>query len=360
MTVISIIMPVYNTERYLQKCLESVINQTFKDIELLCVNDGSTDRSKSILEEYAAKDSRIKILEQKHSGPATTRNLGLKNASGEYLMFLDSDDYYEPDMCKEMLECLISQNVDVVICDCNMIECQNHARSEGDMLYHRMNLPGKSIVGCNNINGVNRILWNKIFKKKICDDYSISFPDGYEHDDASFVFQYLVAADNIFGLEKKLYNYVLRESSIMYNVKQKINFNSKNDAWHSIKHTLDFLRKHNKFKEYLTPFHKLFIEETLWTWSYLDKSEKLTAASIIMNIFTDSDLELLKQCTSHPDFYQTIRNKNKEQLIDIISSNTTFAEKIFSIKHSLTNHTIVRLIGFKLSINNQKVKKWLT
>jgi glycosyltransferase involved in cell wall biosynthesis len=95
---ISIIIPVYNAEKYLNKCLESVINQTLKDIEIICINDGSTDNSLDILQKYAKQDNRFIIINQDSSGAGVARNAGLDKAQGEYLAFLDSDDFFELDM----------------------------------------------------------------------------------------------------------------------------------------------------------------------------------------------------------------------------------------------------------------------
>ena len=99
---VSVIIPVYNSEAYLKECLDSVVHQTLQDIEIICVDDGSTDASMDILQKYAQKDERFRILEQQHLGGGAARNLGLKEAEGEYLSFLDSDDYFELDMLQKI------------------------------------------------------------------------------------------------------------------------------------------------------------------------------------------------------------------------------------------------------------------
>ena len=112
---ISIIVPVYNTEKYLNKCLDSLVNQTYKNIEIICVNDESPDNSLSILEEYAKKDSRVRVINKKNAGASEARNTGLSEASGEYIMFLDSDDWIETDTCMIALDNMKKHNVDVVM-----------------------------------------------------------------------------------------------------------------------------------------------------------------------------------------------------------------------------------------------------
>ena len=115
-------MPVYNAERFLPDTIASLLVQTHKNIEILCINDGSVDRSMEILNHFSQQDSRIRVFNQKNSGPAAARNLGLANATGEYLMFCDADDTYEPEMCEVMLRALIENDVDFAMCDANVIE----------------------------------------------------------------------------------------------------------------------------------------------------------------------------------------------------------------------------------------------
>ena len=113
MDKISIIIPVYNAEKYLEKCLDSVINQTYKNIEIICVNDGSKDNSLKILEEYAKKDERIKIITQENKGVSVARNTGIKAVSGEYIMFVDSDDKIELNACELSLNKILENNSDI-------------------------------------------------------------------------------------------------------------------------------------------------------------------------------------------------------------------------------------------------------
>ena len=121
--LISILMPVYNSEKYLRKCLEALKNQTYQNIEIICVNDGSTDSSYDILLEYQNIDNRFKLFTQENSGPATSRNHCLSKAQGKYIMFCDSDDKYEPNMCQKMIETMKKENVNLVMC-CANLECE--------------------------------------------------------------------------------------------------------------------------------------------------------------------------------------------------------------------------------------------
>ena len=113
--LISIIVPVYNTEQYLSKCLDSLINQTYKNIEIICVNDGSTDNSADILNEYDKKDKRVRMISQKNCGLSAARNTGLKNCCGEYVMFLDSDDWIDIDTCEKAYSVMEKYDTDLVL-----------------------------------------------------------------------------------------------------------------------------------------------------------------------------------------------------------------------------------------------------
>ena len=117
MPKVSVMIPVYNVEKYLSECLDSVVNQTLKDIEIICVNDGSPDGSAKILEEYAQKDNRIKVITQENQGLSEARNTGLKIASGEYIAFLDSDDYIDLKFFEQLYKRGIESNSDVVVCE---------------------------------------------------------------------------------------------------------------------------------------------------------------------------------------------------------------------------------------------------
>ena len=114
MVKVSVIIPVYNVEPYLKQCMDSVVGQTLKDIEIICVDDGSTDGSLDILREYAAEDNRIQIIEQKNAGAGAARNNGMRHATGKYLSFLDSDDFFEPRMLEKAYDLAEKDQADFV------------------------------------------------------------------------------------------------------------------------------------------------------------------------------------------------------------------------------------------------------
>lgn len=210
---ISIIVPVYNVEKYLRECLDALINQTYTNIEILCVDDGSTDSSGKILDEYVDKDGRIKVFHQANKGLGSARNLGLKKATSEYLMFCDPDDTYEPIMCEEMHKAITENDVDFVVCAYRPIFYLGHGRSLNTNYHSTMfcgNMFMTNWLKCR----TNGLLWKKIFKMELIKNFDISFPDGIHFVDPSFMWQYLSVSSKVYGLNKKLYNYrYLPESS---------------------------------------------------------------------------------------------------------------------------------------------------
>lgn len=246
--LISIILPVYNSEKYIAKCLEALISQTYENIEIICINDGSTDKSLEILEEYAKKDSRIKLISNKNSGPATSRNIGLKNATGEFLMFCDSDDTYRPQMCEKMIEAIKKYDVDFVTCRASV-------EYEGDIirLYTANTMTHQLPVGINKIestkiNDLSSLLWHKIYRKSIVDKYNITFPDGLECDDVLFNHQYYTVSNRFYEMKDSLYNYLVRHNSIMDNYQKRVCVSKLYDRIRIFEHFNKFLEQ-NKLKE---------------------------------------------------------------------------------------------------------------
>lgn len=213
---ISIVVPVWNTAKYLPRCLDSLMAQTFKDIEIVAVNDGSTDDSLIILKDYAEKDSRIKVFDCPNKGVATTRNFGLRAAVAPYIMWCDSDDAYMPSMCEEMLQAVEQQEVDIAVCGMKVINddlSQDLAKDIEE--YVRLKYSGKQNIDTSLIVHTDVSLPSKIFKKTLVEQYDMRFPDGLHFEDAFFMDEYMTAAQTIFYLNKELYLYYRNNESIM-------------------------------------------------------------------------------------------------------------------------------------------------
>lgn len=204
MPKISVIVPVYNVEKYLSKCLHSLVEQTFKDVEIICINDGSTDNSVSILNNFACSDLRIKVITQENSGVSAARNLGISNSCGEYIMFLDGDDYYLKNTCKTAYEQILKNGADIGVFGITeqygliSIPC-------------RVNKNIKKV--CQKSCEVD--LWkfqtysvNKIYKKNFILEHNIKFPTGIKtSEDAIFSLTCLFKNPKYCFIDKSLYIY---------------------------------------------------------------------------------------------------------------------------------------------------------
>lgn len=209
---VSVIIPVYNVENYLKECLDSVINQTLKDIEIICIDDGSTDKSLDILKEYAKKDTRFIVLTQENKGAAIARNKGLDIARGEYVIFLDSDDFFEKNFLEEMYNCAKQKELDV--CICNLYYYDDVSKSDKKMSWalKKAYIPQKEVFNYKDcpdyiFNFTNNWAWNKIFKKEFLKKNHIKFQNVQHTNDTYFTCSALLLAQKISVLDKHFIHY---------------------------------------------------------------------------------------------------------------------------------------------------------
>ena len=204
MPKISVIMPVYNVENYIEKSIESVINQTLKDIEIIIVNDGSNDNSKTIIEKYLKKYTNIKYFEKENGGLSSARNYGLKYANGEYIAFLDSDDYIEQNMYEEMYNVAQNENADMVECDF-IWEYPNKKKNDiGRTYFSKKEAIEKARV----------VAWNKIIKKEVIEKTKVQFPMGLRYEDIEFFYKIVPHLNKISFVKKCFVHYIQRKNSI--------------------------------------------------------------------------------------------------------------------------------------------------
>lgn len=209
--LISVIIPIYNVEAYLDECIASVIAQTYSNLEIILVDDGSPDNCPQMCDEWAAKDSRIRVIHKENGGLSDARNAGIDIATGEYIAFVDSDDWIEPEMYEIMLAALKNENAD--ICACNILSCfpdricpwgcQEYAVGEPErfleMIYSDTSFPVAA--------------WNKLYPRWMWED--IRFPVGKICEDAFTTYRLVHSAKRIVQIPEALYCYRIRENSIM-------------------------------------------------------------------------------------------------------------------------------------------------
>lgn len=206
---ISIIVPVYNVEKYLHKCIKSLQEQTFGNIEIILINDGSTDNSLSICRFYEKKDKRIRVISQVNKGVAAARNKGIMSAQSSNIMFVDSDDYVSKDYCYTALKKMEEVNADILMFD---IRYLSYKKRRIGFIKEKQGYLSKSDAMLSTI--YNSYLMNKIFKKKLFK--KIKFPNGKNYEDVATLYRLFDKASVIYYLPKVLYYYTRRENSIVH------------------------------------------------------------------------------------------------------------------------------------------------
>lgn len=214
MKLVSIVVPVYNIEKYIEKCIKSLVAQTYENIEVLLVDDGSPDNCGSICDSYAEKDSRIRVIHKQNGGISDARNKGAMEAKGEYLLFIDGDDSVSPDLVEKTVSCAEEQKADMVFFDFESIEEETGRRE----LYH-FALPEDKTV---NIQTMPELLlktpaaWCRMYRKEFLDNTGIRYPEGIHYEDLATTPRLILNAERIgYVGSKPLYYYMLRQGSIM-------------------------------------------------------------------------------------------------------------------------------------------------
>lgn len=214
MAKISIIVPVYNVEKYLEKCLDSLTNQTIQDLEFICINDGSTDNSLKILEHYAQTDSRIKIFNQKNAGISVTRNKGIELATGEYIAFCDSDDWVDLDFYEKLYKSATKNNADIASAS---IIREKKGKAEQYYVYKDIFISEdyyEKLKLCD-IPQYNYV-WNKIYKTSELKKANIKFEVGLTYEDIAFTPQVLYHLKKLVTVPDTYIHYFYREGSIVH------------------------------------------------------------------------------------------------------------------------------------------------
>lgn len=213
--MISVIVPIYKVEDFLHKCVDSIINQTYQDLEIILVDDGSPDNCGYICDEYAKKDSRIKVIHKKNGGLSDARNAGMDIATGDYISFIDSDDYIEENMYECMLNNLITENADICICGYKVVDYDGKIIKKISQ-HNKVLIKDEAFFQLMEGNVFYAIMCNKLFSNRIFKNKELRFPVGKIHED-EFLIHYIYGECNkICVLEASLYNYISRDSSIMH------------------------------------------------------------------------------------------------------------------------------------------------
>lgn len=237
MKKVSVIVPVYNVYDYLGKCLDSLVNQTLKELEIVIVNDGTPDNSDELIKKYSKKYKNIKYFIKENGGLSDARNFGIEKATGEYIAFLDGDDYVEYDMYEKMYDKAKENDFDMVVCDLNYVYPQKIVRAYSNISYDTNDIK-KTMLN------IYPAAWNKIFKKDLFKN-NIRFKKGVWFEDVEFIYRMLPYIKNIGVIDEPFCQYVQRSGSITNTINRKLydyidNFNG----------IIDFYKDNNLFLEY--------------------------------------------------------------------------------------------------------------
>lgn len=212
--LISVIVPVYKTEKYLYQCIESIVSQTYKNLEIILIDDGSPDYSWQICDEWAKKDNRIKVIHKNNGGAGQSRNVGLNIAHGDFICFVDSDDYMSPHMYKIMLEYL-RNDVDIVECDYVLVD-NDQADFCDEVISNKVFNTKEALIENINDHWFRQLIWNKMYKREVIKN--VRFPEGKKIDDDFFTYKVIGKAKKLVHIDAKLYAYRLQEDSVMHSL----------------------------------------------------------------------------------------------------------------------------------------------
>lgn len=211
--LISVVIPIYNVEIYLKQCIESVIRQSYNELEIILIDDGSTDNCLAICNRYALEDNRIKVIHKQNGGLSDARNIGISVSTGEYITFIDSDDYIECDMIKYLFDLLQKTNADLSVCQ------KLNVRENGNIIKEKINV--REYVLENNYECmknflsekyINTVAWGKLYKKDLF--FSIRYPYGKYHEDVYTMYKVIALCNRICVGSQQKYFYRIRSGSI--------------------------------------------------------------------------------------------------------------------------------------------------
>lgn len=278
--LISIIVPVYNVEKYLGECIDSIINQTYKNLEIILVDDGSTDNSGKICDDYAIIDKRVSVIHKKNGGLSDARNIGIEFARGYYLYFADSDDYISENAIEVLFNTAEKYNADIVKANVYIIDnLGNPIESDGD------SNSTKGVAIYNKNEAIDRFIdktwsaWNKLYKSSI--HKNVLFPVGKIHEDEAIMCDLLQKVNKVVEIDDKLYYYRRRKGSITesdYSIK-------KMDWFYAWKKNTEFINEN--YPLYLKKTLNKFLDVSFYNLDNLLKRSKKEEAKDINNIITE-------------------------------------------------------------------------
>lgn len=308
--LISIIIPVYKVEKYLEKCIESVLKQTYTNLQIILVDDGSPDNCGKICDEYAKKDSRIEVIHKANGGLSDARNVGISKAKGRYIGFVDSDDYIKEDMYEILLNLIKKYDADVSICNLYDVidgnECIRN-KENGIREYSRIDILKEILLDKN----IQSYAWNKLYEKELFDE--IKYPIGKKYEDIGTTFYLFEKCNKIVVTSEPEYYYLKRADSLVNNVTESTILDYTEiiiQRYIYIKQNIKELRKYNNY----------YLAKTLIT--------------------AHNDIENLENISEE---MQQRYKKLYELVLEIIKSNSKDIDELFSEEQKSALENLIKL-----------------
>lgn len=356
MPKVSVIIPVYNVEKYLRQCLDSVINQTLQDIEIICVDDGSTDNCPNILDEYAAKDARIKIIHKKNEGYGKAMNVGISHASGEYIGIVEPDDYIELNMYETLYEIAKNKNIEIIKGDYWRFKT-NGDNEEKELLLMDYNKKYYDTI----INPQENIdvfyfqmhTWTGIYKNTFIKKYNIKHNEtpGASYQDTGFWFLTLCYCTRFYIVNLPFYMYRVDNPNASIKNKTKV---------YALKHEYDYIYnilKNNKqlYKKFIAIFWYRKFCSYLWNFYRIEYQFKKKFLEILKKEFnTAYNAGEINELLFPEQKLIILQNilKNPDKFYKITTNSPSLLQKIFSIRNQ-NSHKIIRILGIKFKIKRK-------
>ena len=307
---LSIIVPVYGVEKYIDKCLNSLVKQSLKEIEIIVVNDGTKDNSQKIIDKYVKKyPDKIKSYIKENGGQGSARNYGLKKATGEYIGYVDSDDFVEKDMYKKLYNKAKENNYDIVVCG-NYNVSEDYQNKNIDTFINNYN------TDLENIFFGKMAVWNKIYKRDVLIKNKLEFKEKVWYEDLAFTLKAIMNSNTFAFIDEPLYDYLIRKGSTMNNSNVQRNLEIL-DAFNDI---LSYI-KHNKKEEYFSKIEFLAIDH-------------IYISAIVRVLKAEADDKVKRETINKLIDYMNTNfpNYKNNKYINTLSKNRKIIYKLINIK----------------------------
>lgn len=271
---ISVIIPVYNIQQHLRECLDSVLGQSYPHLQVICVDDGSTDESPAILAQYAQKDNRVQVIRQQNAGPGAARNTGLEAATGEYVIFLDSDDWFEPDFLKKMVDTAVREGADVAICRAVEFDTNSGRELPSEWMMKKQYLPGKLAFAPQEMADhlfqfTYGMPWDKFYRRELLTTSGIRYPALKNSEDLAFVYPTLLAAKRIAVVDEVLIHHRINRMASVSNSR----CGQPEAPYEAFQIVKEYLEQHQLMDTYRRSFLNWAMEFLVWHISNMSQRD---------------------------------------------------------------------------------------